>query len=64
MQIKFSFQTKYGTYSDALNLPDDHEYTDQELELMKISRRDKWITHVDSTQYSIQETDAGDKLEE
>jgi hypothetical protein len=50
MQIRFSFQTKYGTYSDALNLPDDHNYTEQELEAMKIARRDKWISHIDSTQ--------------
>jgi hypothetical protein len=50
MQIRFSFETKYGTYSDALNLPDDHNYTEQEIEVMKISRRDNWVSYIDSTQ--------------
>jgi hypothetical protein len=50
MQIRFSFETKYGTYSDALNLPDDHNYTEQEIESMKISRRDNWVSYIDSTQ--------------
>lgn len=50
MQIRFSFQTKYGTYSDALNLPEDHQYTEQEIEDMKIARRDKWVAYIDSTQ--------------
>jgi hypothetical protein len=50
MQIRFSFQTKYGTFSDALNLPDDHSYTSQELEAIKLERRDKWISYIDSTQ--------------
>lgn len=50
MQIRFSFTTKYGTYSDALNLPDDHNYTEQEIEAMKIARRDNWVSYIDNTQ--------------
>lgn len=50
MQIKFSYETKYGIFSDALNLPDDYTYTDIEIEAMKESRRDAWISYIDSTQ--------------
>lgn len=50
MQIRFSFDTKYGMFSDALNLPDDHAFTEQELQEMKERRRDNWIAHIDSTQ--------------
>lgn len=50
MQIRFSFETKYGTFSDALNLPDDHTFTDAEINLMKEQRRDNWVAYIDSTQ--------------
>lgn len=50
MQIRFKYETKYGVFSDALNLPDDHNYTDAELEAMKNQRRDAWIAYIDSTQ--------------
>jgi len=44
MKIDFQFQTEYGLFSDALVLPDDHIYTDAELETMKQTRLDNWIT--------------------
>lgn len=50
MQIRFSYETKYGTFSDALNLPDDHTFTEQELITMQEQRRDNWIAYIDSTQ--------------
>lgn len=50
MEIRFSYETKYGTFSDALILPDDHAYTDSELEAMKEARRDSWVAFIDSTQ--------------
>lgn len=50
MQIRFSYDTKYGVFSDALNLPDDHEFSDAEIEAMKEQRRDNWIAYIDSTQ--------------
>ena len=50
MQIRFSYETMYGTFSDALNLPDDHEFTEQELTTMQEQRRDNWIAYIDSTQ--------------
>ena len=43
MQIKFSIKTEYSTYTDALNLPDDVTYTDQEIEAMKQDRFNNWL---------------------
>jgi len=40
--INFSFQTERGQYSDALHLPDDHGYSDAEIEAMKQQRFDAW----------------------
>lgn len=50
MQIRFSYDTKYGRFGDALNLPDDHGYNEAEIETMKEQRRDAWIAYIDSTQ--------------
>lgn len=46
--IRFSFDTKYGVFNDALNLPDDAIYTDAELEAMKQARVDKWIYNIEN----------------
>jgi hypothetical protein len=43
MRIDFSFDTQYGKFSDALHLPDDHAFTDAEIEAMKQQRFDNWI---------------------
>jgi len=48
MIIDFEFDTKYGTFRDALVLPDDHTYTDEELEAMKQTRLDNWIAVVEA----------------
>ena len=46
MQIRFTFDTQFGQFSDALNLPDDHTFTDVELEDMKQARLTSWITAI------------------
>ena len=43
IKIDFSFSSQYGTFSDALYLPDDHAFTDVEIEAMKQARFDNWI---------------------
>lgn len=53
MQIRFQYQTKYGIFGDSLNLPDDHTYTDAELETMKEQRRDLWLSYMDSAQAEL-----------
>lgn len=43
ISIEFEFDTQYGTFRDALVLPDDHGLTDSELDAMKQQRLDNWI---------------------
>ena len=43
MNIDFSFPSQYGTFSDALHLPDDHGLSDEQIEAMKQARLDNWI---------------------
>lgn len=43
--VKIFFEKSNDKYSftDALNLPDDHGYTEQEIEDMKQKRFDNWL---------------------
>jgi hypothetical protein len=43
MKIDFSFDTEYGVFSDAISLPDDHTFTDNEIEAIKKERLSNWI---------------------
>jgi hypothetical protein len=43
MKIDFSFDTQYGTFCDSIHLPDDHNFTDDEIEAMKQQRLNNWI---------------------
>ena len=51
MKIDFRIDTEHGIYSDALTLPDDHTFTDEEIEAMKQKRVDNWIAVI-NTPYS------------
>lgn len=46
MKIDFAYQTPYGTYKDALYLPDDATYTNEEIDAMQQQRLDAWLTIV------------------
>jgi len=46
MKIDFEFNTEFGTFRDSLNLPDDHNLSDQEIQTMKESRRDSWVDFI------------------
>lgn len=48
VQIIFEFSSRYGTFRDALNLPDDHGLSEDELAVMKQARFDAWIAHVEA----------------
>jgi hypothetical protein len=58
MQIRFSYETQYGIFSDALNLSDDHSFSDEEIEIMKEQRRDNWVSYIVSTQVEVVEAEA------
>ena len=46
MKIDFEFTTPHGSFRDALHLPDDHAFTDDEIQAMKQQRVDNWIAVV------------------
>lgn len=46
IKIDFEFETDHGIFRDSLWLPDDHPFTETEIENMKLSRRDNWIAAV------------------
>ena len=46
MKIDFEFTTPHGLFRDALHLPDDHTFTDDEIQAMKQQRVDNWIAVV------------------
>lgn len=48
ISIDFSFDTKYGTFSDSILLPEDHTFTETEIETMKQQRLENWICVVET----------------
>jgi len=48
MKINFQFETQYGKFSDALYLPDDHAFTEAEIEAMKQERLNAWINFIEN----------------
>lgn len=46
IKIDFEFETPHGKFADALHLPDDHTFTDADIQTMKEERRDNWIAIV------------------
>jgi len=45
-KIDFSFDTPHGKFADALHLPDEHGFTEAEIQAIKEQRRDNWIAVV------------------
>ena len=46
VKIDFQFETQHGMFRDALHLPDNHTFTDEEVQAMKQQRVDNWIALV------------------
>jgi hypothetical protein len=46
MKIDFEFQTQYGRFCDALHLPDNHGFSESQIQEMKQQRLDNWIAAV------------------
>jgi len=46
VKIDFEFDTPHGVFRDALHLPDDHAFTEDEIQAMKQRRVDNWIAIV------------------
>ena len=48
IKIDFEVETEHGTFCDALHLPDDHNFTDAEIEAMKQERVNNWVAFVEN----------------
>jgi hypothetical protein len=48
MKIDFEFTTSYGVFRDALHLPDDHMFTDEQIAAMKQERLDNWLFTIEN----------------
>jgi hypothetical protein len=48
MKIDFEFTTPYGVFCDALHLPDDHMFTDEQIAAMKQERLDNWLFTIEN----------------
>jgi hypothetical protein len=54
MQIRFTFETEFGAFSDALYLDDDHAFTEAEVEAMKQERLANWLAVVNPSPEQIE----------
>ena len=54
MQIRFTFETKFGPFSDALYLDEDHTFTEAEVEAMKQERLTNWLAMVNPSPEQIE----------
>ena len=48
ISIVFEFTTKHGVFRDALHLPEDHTFTEDEINAMKQQRLDNWLNIVEN----------------
>ena len=48
IKIDFEFDTQYGKFRDALHLPADHSFTEDDLNAMKQERLDNWLLAVEN----------------
>lgn len=56
IKIDFQFDTEYGLFSDAISLPDNHTFTDDDIEDMKQERLANWITIITTPAEPVEET--------
>ena len=52
-KIDFQIETKYGLFSDALHLEDNHGLTEEQIEALKQQRADNWVSHIDSASAAV-----------
>ena len=55
VKINFKIDNDVYSFSDALHLPVDHTYTDQEIEAMKQARFDNWVAVITAPSVEVPE---------
>jgi hypothetical protein len=58
IKIDFEFETTYGVFRDALHLPNDHTFTDEQITAMKQERLDNWLFVIENPPEVVSEDDA------
>lgn len=48
VKIEFEFPTKYGTFRDALYLPEGHTLTDEQISEMQRERLTNWLCIIEN----------------
>lgn len=63
IKIDFEFDSPHGVFRDALHLPEDHTFTDEEIQAMKQQRYDNWwaLVNSPSVEAPVEETPAPPK---
>lgn len=46
VKIDFEFETEFGVFRDAICLPDDHAWTEEQINAEKQQRLDNWLAIV------------------
>ena len=59
IKIDFTFDTEHGSFSDALYLDDNHNFTEQEIEAMKQERLTNWVNSVKPVEVLEQPSEYG-----
>ena len=48
IKIDFERETRHGTYRDAITLPDDHGFSQADIDTMMQQRVDNWLAFMDN----------------
>lgn len=48
MKIDFERETVHGIFRDAITLPDDHQFSNAEIEQMMQQRVNNWVAYMDN----------------
>ena len=48
VKIDFEFDSPSGVFRDALHLPDDHTFSEAEIQAMKQQRFDNWLAIINA----------------
>jgi hypothetical protein len=48
LKLDFEFDTQYGKYRDALYLPADHSFTEEQIAAMQQERLQNWLAIIEA----------------
>lgn len=60
IKIDFEFDSPHGVFRDALHLPEDHTFTDDEIQTMKQQRYDNWWAVVNAPPADVVDVEVTD----